>query len=210
MWISVHDGTTRDEDHGWCTRRKSWNSSHRSNYRIFLDILSLFRITYRKKIFLACTCLLGVPTLKRIVFVPNVVSLVHDLPGVFTLKHAIIKKKQNLKYVCLVFTHSNVYYLNRFGLLHDLPSVFYTLKLNIIETKPETCLPGVQALKHLSSKYSFIWFSIFSLFFSSRWETTISWRTKLQLTPGFWGTSPAETTFLQQTNRIKRKTCMDF
>ena len=65
-------------------------------------------------------------------------------------------KKQNLKYVCLVFTHSNVYYLNRFGLLHDLPSVFYTLKLNIIKTKPETCLPGVQALKHLSSKYSFI------------------------------------------------------
>jgi hypothetical protein len=169
----------------------------------------LFRISYRKKIFLACTCLLGVPTLKRIVFVPNVVfSCTWFAWCLYTQTWHHLK--QNLIHVCLVFTHSNVYSLNRLTLLHDLPSAFYTLKLEIIETKPETCLPGVHTLKHLSSKYSFIWFSIFSLFFSFRWETTISWRTKLQLTPGCWGTSPAETTFLQQTNRIKRKTCMDF
>jgi hypothetical protein len=65
----------------------------RSIYRIFLDILSLFCVLYRKKIYLACTSLLGVETLKRIVFVPNVVFLVHDLPCVFTLKHDIIKNK---------------------------------------------------------------------------------------------------------------------
>jgi hypothetical protein len=54
---------------------------------IIFIIYILFCILYRKKIYLACTSLLGVETLKRIVFVPNVVFLVHDLPCVFTLKH---------------------------------------------------------------------------------------------------------------------------
>ncbi len=97
--------------------------------------------------------MLGVKTLKRIAFVPNVVFLVHDLPGVFTLKHDMSLKPdtrlpgvQTLKRIVFV---PNVVFL-----VHDLLGVF-TLKHDM-PLKPDTRLPGVHTLKHFSSKYSFI------------------------------------------------------